>query len=253
MNKELLSFLSILIALFVGALYYSNIIQNPMVSTLNFIKSSYHNTTQSIQNGIDKYFFQASHIDKLKDELQMYENNHIVMHQIATQIHDLYLENGSSFSIDPRVSLVRTISYAKFGDFNKVWIDMEDFNSSRIYGLTYKELVAGIVVNDNGKPLALLNRDIKSSYAVSIGDQEAPGIVHGNNAKNLVVKFIPTWIEVYEGDEVVTSGLDAIFFKGLKVGRVLSVSKSQGYQNAIIEPYYNANNPDYFHVIEKVQ
>ncbi|MEO1938539.1 MAG: rod shape-determining protein MreC, partial [Sulfurimonas sp.] len=51
------------------------------------------------------------------------------------------------------------------------------------------------------------------------------------------------------GDEVTTSGLDNIFFPGLKVGKVISLSKSQGYQRAVVEQYYKANRPSYFHII----
>ena len=105
----------------------------------------------------------------------------------------------------------------------------------------------------NGKPLALLNRDIKSAYSVYIGKNHAPGIAHGNNDQHLIVDFIPTWYDIKKGDEVITSGLDNIFFKGLKVGRVLSVTSSQGYQNAVIEQYYKDNEPSYFHMIRKLK
>ena len=67
------------------------------------------------------------------------------------------------------------------------------------------------------------------------------------------MKFIPAWFDIQEGDEVITSGLDNIFFKGLKVGRVISVKKSQGYQNAIIEQYYKASDLGYFHMIRSVK
>lgn len=253
MNKQLLSFFSIIIALFVGALYYTNSMQSPLITLQNKVKINYHNTTEFIQNTFNKHFFQASQITQLQEKLNKYENNHLVMQQLASEINDLYKENNSSLKTDPRVELVRTISYEKFGDLNRVWIEIEDYNSSKIYGLTYKELVAGIVISQHGRALGLLNRDIKSSYAVSIGQEHAPGIAHGNNDEHLVVKFIPSWFEINKGDEVITSGLDNIFFKGLKVGRVVSVKKSQGYQNAIIEQYYNANDPDYFHMIRSVK
>ncbi len=253
MNKGLLSFFSIFIALLVGALYYTDLIQSPFISALNSIKSTYRDSTEFIQRTIDKHFFQARHISELEDRLQKYENNHLVMQQLASEINDLFQENRSKLKTDPKVELVRTISYQKFADLNKVWLEVTDYNSSRVYGLTYKELVAGIVVSQNGRPLGLLNRDIKSSYAVYIGENKAPGIAHGNNAKNLIVKFIPAWFSIKEGDEVITSGLDEIFFKGLKVGTVVSVTKSQGYQNAVIEPYYIANDPNYFHMIKKVR
>jgi rod shape-determining protein MreC len=253
MNKELLGFFSLFIALFVGALYYTNNIQGPIISALNYLKSNYHNTTEFIQNNIDKHTFQTDYIVELTEKLQRYENNHLVMQQMASEINDLFKANNSQLSTSPKVELVRAISYEKFGDLNRIWIDVKDYNSSKIYGLTYNELVAGIVIPKNKKPLGLLNKDFQSSYAVYVGSKKAPGIAHGNNAKNLVVKFIPAWFEIEVGDEVITSGLDNIFFKGLKVGRVVSVKTSQGYQNAVIEPYYKANDPNYFYMIKEVR
>jgi len=253
MNKELLFYFSVVAALIVGALYYTNAIQSPILSSLNSTKSTYHDITESISQTIDKHFFQAQEIETLKVELRQYENNHLVMQQLASEINDLYKENKSLFKTSPEVELVRTISYQKFGNLNRVWIEVDDYNKSKIYGLTYKELVAGIVINMNGKPLALLNRDIKSAYSVYIGEDHAPGIAHGNNDEYLIVDFIPTWYDIKKGDEVTTSGLDNIFFKGLKVGRVISVTSSQGYQNAIIEQYYQDNEPSYFYMIKELK
>ena len=213
MNKELLGFFSIFIALFLGALYYTNTIQAPFISSLNYIKTSYHNGIEFIESTINKHTFQADHIKELEEKLQQYENNHLVMRQLASEVNDLFKESSSNLKSDPKVELIRTISYAKFGDMNKVWLEVDDYNSSKIYGLTYKELVAGIVVSQNGRAMGLLNRDIKSSYAVYVGSNLAPGIAHGNNGKNLVVKFIPAWFDIKVGDEVLTSGLDKVFFK----------------------------------------
>ncbi len=253
MNKELFSFFIIFVALLMGALYYTNTIQGPFVTALNSIKSSYHNTIEYTQNTIDKHFFQASQIEELKENLIKYENNHLVMQQLASEITDLFALNHSELKSFPKVQLTRAISYEEFGNLNRLWLEVDDYNSSKIYGLIYKEFVAGIVIPKNNKALALLNRDIKCSYAVYVGKQKAPGVAHGNNDENIVIEFIPSWFKIEKGDEVSTSGLDNIFFKGLKVGRVLSVTKSQGYQNAIIEPYYNSNEPSYFHIIKKVR
>jgi len=253
MNKKLFPYLLILLALFMGALYYTNTIQSPLISSLNAIKVFYHNRVQDIEDTIDKHFFQAQQIAILTEKLKEYEKNHLITQQFASQLNDLYKENNSSLELNPQVELIRTISYEKFGNLNRIWLDITDYNASKIYGLIYKELVAGIVVAKEGKPLGLLNSDIKSTYAVYIGENKAPGIAHGNNDKNLVVNFIPAWYNIQVGDEVITSGLDNIFFKGLKVGKVISISKSQGYQNAIIEQYYQANEPNYFHIIRSLR
>jgi len=253
MNKKSFSYFFIILALFVGALYYNNLIQSPIISALNSIKSSYHSSIEFIENKIDKHIFQAKEIQDLKEKLQKYENNHLVMQQLASEINDMYKENNSTLKTNPKVQLVRAISYEKFGDLNRLWMDIPDYNASKIYGLTYKELVAGIVIAKNNKPLALLNSDIQSAYSVYVGKEKAPGIAHGNNAKNIVINFIPAWFNIQQGDEVITSGLDNIFFKGLKVGKIISVTKSQGYQNAVVEQYYKANEPSYFHMIRSVK
>lgn len=253
MNKEILFSFIIVLALFTGAFFYTTPLQAPLLSSLNNIKNGYHTTTKSISDAIDAYFFQVKEVKRLKKELQKYEKDHLVMRELANEISNLYKLRDSNFTIKPQVSLVRTISYAKFGDTNRVWIDIPEYNSSKIYGLVYKELAAGIVINKDKRPLALLNRDIKSAYAVYVGAENAPGIVHGNAQENLIVNFIPAWFHIAVGDEVITSGLDNIFFKGLKVGKVLSVTSSQGYQNAIIKPYYKAQNPNYFHIIRSVR
>jgi len=253
MNKKFLPYLFILLALFMGALYYTNTIQSPLLSSLNAIKVFYHDSVKSIGDSIDKHFFQAQKITELKSQLQKYQNNHLVMQQLASELKDLYQENNSTLSTNPKTELVRTISYEKFGNLNRIWLDIPDYNTSKIYGLIYKEMVAGIVVPKDSKPLGLLNSDIKSTYAVYIGKEKAPGIAHGNNDANLVVNFIPAWFKIEIGDEVTTSGLDHIFFKGLKVGRVIKLSKSQGYQNAIVKPYYQACEPSYFHIIRSLR
>jgi len=251
MNKELFSFFSIFIALFIGAMYYTDAIQTPLISSLNYIKTSYHKGMKFTQDNFNKHFFQSSQITRLTDELQQYENNHLVMQQLASEVNDLFQENKSKLKTNPKVELVRVTAYEEFGNFNRLWIEINDYNNSKIYGLIYKEIVAGIVIPKNNRPLALLNTDTECTYAVQIGPSLASGIAQGDNSDTILVKYIPAWFEIKEGDEVITSGLDKIFFKGLKVGKVISSSKSHGFQTAVIKPYYHTNDPNYFHMIRR--
>ncbi|WP_457744843.1 rod shape-determining protein MreC [Sulfurimonas sp.] len=253
MNKKTFSYFFLILALFIGALFYSSAIQSPLISASNSIKIFYHNTLTSVENTIDKYFFQADKIQELKIALKNHQKMNLEMQQYTSELNDLYKESNSTLTFHPDVELVRTISYQKFGDFYRLWMDIKDYNSSKIYGLIYHDTVAGIVINEDEKPLALLNNDIKSTYSVSVGESKAPGIAHGNNDENIVVSFIPAWFAIKVGDEVTTSGLDNIFFKGLKVGKVISIKKSQGYQNAVVSPYFKSNEPDYFHIIRRVK
>lgn len=253
MNKGLFSFFFIFTTLVVGALYYTDVIQSPFISVLNKVKTNYHTSSEFIQKQAFQHFFQAEHIAELSEKIKKYENSSLVTKQLTNDLNNLFLESRSELKVNPEVELVRTISYQKFGDLNRVWLEVNDYNASKIHGLVYNNLVAGIVISQNNRPLGLLNSDVKSSYAVYVGSQFAPGIVHGNNSEHLVVKFIPAWFLINEGDKVITSGLDQIFFQGLDVGVVLSITKSQGYQSAIVEPFYKSNTPNYFHMIKKVK
>ncbi len=84
------------------------------------------------------------------------------MQQLSSEINDFFTDNNSSLQTNPRVELVRTLSYQKFGDLNRIWLEVEDYNSSKIYGLVYKNIVAGIIIPQDGRALGLLNRDIKA-------------------------------------------------------------------------------------------
>ncbi|NPA66419.1 MAG: rod shape-determining protein MreC [Epsilonproteobacteria bacterium] len=252
MNKKFFFFLLLIIVLISGTINYTETIQKPINKTLNNFKLSYINLIEYIQDSIERHFDQANHITTLKQKLEHAQKDSLICIQYKNELKDLYKLEESSLKNDPRVTLVKAISYKKMGDMNKIWLDVKDYNASKIYGLVYNNAVAGIVVSDEGMPLALLNRDPKSSYAVFIGKENAPAIVHGENEKTIIATFIPMWYNIQVGDEVTTSGLDNIFFKGLKVGKVLAVSSSQGYKNAIIQPYYDLETTNYFYMIQKV-
>ena len=253
MNKKLLGFLALILLLFWGMMNFNNALQKPLIQLFNSLKNNYVDTLQNIQNTIDEHFLQARTIQNLNQELQSCKKNTLLLKQYKQQLQSLEKLSDSNLSVDPRVQLVRAVSYAKFGDMNKIWLEVHDYNASKIYGLVYKESVAGIVIPKEGMPLALMIRDPKSSYAVRIGQAEAPGIAHGNNDKDIIVTYIPTWYNIKVGDEVTTSGLDNIFFEGLKVGKVISLTTSQGYQKAVVRPYYDHKALDYFYMIVKVK
>lgn len=253
MNKQTLTTGAVIATLIGGALYFSNILQRPIINLNLFIKSSYLDLTENLQNSIDEHFFQKATIINLRQKNEFYEKELLNLHQVANEYQKLLQEHNSSFQTEAKTSLVRAISYVKMGNPHRVWIEMEMFDPTKVYGLLYRGYTAGIVIENDKRPVALLNGDLKSSYAVNVGASMAPGIVRGNNSRRLIVEFIPTWIPISVGDEVITSGLDKIFISGLKVGKVVSISKASGYQSAVIEPYFYGKNPAYFHVITKVR
>jgi rod shape-determining protein MreC len=253
MNKQRLTLTLFFIGCVSGALYFSPFLQAPFLKFSENIKLAYLDQLQSFNQSITEHLDQKNTIIRLQRENRYYERELLTMHQVADEYSNLLREQNSSIKTLPTLSLVRTISYVRMGDPHKLWLEMDGFNPKQVYGLLYRGYAAGIVVSDHKRPMALLNGDIKSTYAVSIGSSMAPGIVRGNNERRLIVDFIPTWVTIAVGDEVMTSGLDQIFLAGLQVGKVISISKASGYQSAVVEPYFYAKKPAYFHIITKVR
>jgi rod shape-determining protein MreC len=253
MNKQRFTLTLFFVGCVSGALYFSTFLQTPFIKLSQTIKLTYLDQIQSFNQSVTEHMNQKNTILKLQCENRYYERELLTMHQVADEYKNLLREENSSIKTLPTLTLVRTISYVRMGDPHKLWLEMDDFNPKQVYGLLYRGYAAGIVVSDHKRPMALLNGDVKSTYAVFVGSSMAPGIVRGNNERRLIVDFIPTWVPIALGDEVITSGLDQIFLAGLQVGKVISISKASGYQSAVVEPYFYAKKPAYFHIITKVR
>ena len=65
----------------------------------------------------------------------------------------------------------------------------------------------------------------------------------------MIVRYIPEWMRIAPGDEVITSGLDRIFPIGVPVGRVLSIRRQEGFKVAKIELYGDTLHPNFVWVV----
>ncbi len=213
------------------------------------IKISYINKIINLSTVLEKYFFQASTIEKLRkenDTLKLYKTLYIASKNKLDSLSKYQLLKDGIVSSN--IQLVKVLSYINFNDFSKVWLDLKK-QDDEILGLITNEYAAGIVVNENNRAVALLNGNKKCSYAVFIGDEKTPGILTSSlaNTTQLLIKYIPTWAKIKKGDEVITSGMDNIFFEGLKVGVVTKIKKQADMQIATITPYANVLEKKYFY------
>lgn len=244
-------FLFIILFLIVSLLYLFDadklIVKN--FTFFNDLKLSYINKVIGISTTVEKYFNQASSIEKLRtenDELKEYKILYTATQKQLDMMKEFISTNDTNQN-KPNINLAKVLSYINFDDFTKVWLDQEKEDDS-ILGLITEEYAAGIVVKENGKSVALLNGNKECSYAVFIGEDKVPGIVTSSkDGKNLTIQFIPIWAEIKIGDEVITSGMDNIFFEGLKVGRISEESKRPDMQTAIVKPYAKVLKKKYFY------
>ena len=249
MSKFVLFFTTLLIGLFY-ILHFDKILTDQF-TFINSFKKSYVKRSDIISSNLNTYFDQADKIKeltKINQELFKYLNLYT-----SSNSELLGLQNSTPTlnSKSEDLKIAKVLSYVDFNNFTKVWLDQEK-NDDKIQGLIDGEYSAGIVIQKANHSQALLNGNEKCNYAVFIGQNRAPGIIHKNEHKDLLsIKYIPIWIDINVGDEVITSGMDDIFFEGLKVGKVVKINKMADQQEAYIKPYSKVLQKKYFYVYNK--
>ncbi len=241
MNKKFIFFILATLLLIIYAFEIDKSVLKGLNNINNSFKSYWVDTTLSIQNSIDKYFAQQKTIEQLKIENAKLSYSNIILQK------ELYSKN-TQVQKEETLDDVYVLSYVEFDDFSTVWLDYstpyKDF-----MGLILDDSVVGIAKSQDNKTIAYLNGNKKCNYTVYIGESQSPGIIHAvPNSQNLVAKFIPLWSEINVGDQVITSGMDNIFFEGLKVGTVLEVIKKPEALEAIIQPAVNVLNKKKFFI-----
>ncbi len=96
--------------------------------------------------------------------------------------------------------------------------------------------------------IILLIVDQNSAVDVLVQETRVRGLVKGNSVNHCSLEYVLLRHEVHKGDAVVTSGLDGVFPKGLRVGEISEVAKQNSgiFQEIYITPYVD------FETIEEV-
>jgi len=211
------------------------------------ILAYYGDMKTKIQEKIDEHLSQQEEIQRLRTENQTLQKSAVLSIAFASKLNDMLKEHNST-GYYPHVKMVQSIGYTNLNDYGKVWLKFDEFNQSKIYGLLQQGYAAGIVVSNDGHPQGLLLSDPKAIFAVYVGNQKMQGLAQGNN-KEVLVKYISQWLQPQVGDEVITSGLDKIFFEGIKVGVVTEVIDEESSKTVVVKPYAASHVPAYMHVI----
>jgi len=244
MNKKVFWFL---IAVFTAFAFYFRIaIKDSVLFTFNFIKEEIISSYDIVKFKFDSFVNQAEQIQTLTKDNEKYRNYIEKIYPILTNY-----KKSKDFKLiqNPKIVFAQTISYANLPDMTSIYINYSDKNLTHPEGLVYNSEVAGIVTKSyKDYSLALLNTNPDTVYTVYIGKDKIPGIVFGG--EKLIVKYIPKYKNIKVGDLVVTSGLDRIFYEGVKIGKITSVIQKKLYQEAIVKPFYNPYHPTFFYVVK---
>jgi rod shape-determining protein MreC len=111
------------------------------------------------------------------------------------------------------------------------------------------EGIVGVVVEASGRyAKVLLLTDPNSAVDALVQHTRARGIVKGGGADYCVFDYVLRKHEISVGDMVVSSGLDGVFPKGLRVGRISEIVRQNAgiFQKVSVTPYVD------FDILEEV-
>jgi len=241
-------FIFLLIVLLLIKYNYNDYLKKPVLNITLGIKTEYINFIESVQNFVQKHIDQEKNIQKLQNEVAKLKKAAILSSAFASRLRSVLQDKSPVYN--PELNITRAVSYVDLANYNRVWLDFKILNKNKIYGLVYQGYSAGIVTEKNNRALGLLQGDEKCIFSVYIGKTKVPGVIFGDK-DDMIIRYIPGWMKIKKDDEVYTSGLDNIFFEGIKVGKVTEIIKEESYTSAIVKPYAKVEVPGYFHIITK--
>ncbi len=230
--------------------FYSNdTVRGLFTDFTQTLSASYYRSFLFVSDKITQHFNQADEIAQLRAQNSELEHAAALLSTFAYKLNAV-LDDKQSQKYNPHIRLVSAINYANIGDYTKVWLDFDEFDEDKIYGLIYKGATAGIVIPRASKPLGILQTDPSAIFSVYIGEDKIAGVATGDG-DGIIVRYITKWHAPKIGDKVYTSGLDGIFFAGILVGAVTEIKEQELYKSAVVEPAVSVQTPSFLYVITK--
>jgi len=118
--------------------------------------------------------------------------------------------------------------------------------------ITFQKVLVGKIEKayDNFSRVLLIT-DKNSSFTCKIQSEDTSGVIKGGGNFEIFFDLIPQNAKIQTGQEVITTNREGVFPKGLLVGEIESIEKSdlQPYQRAKIKPAFEFKNLDALFVI----
>jgi len=179
---------------------------------------------------------------KLKNQQLLAENLMLKELKAENEVLRKSLEIGLQKEF--KLILVETIGKDISQDFLLINKGSKDGLSKNLPVITQQKTLVGKIteVYENFAKVMLLT-DKESSFDAEIPEGGAPiyGIVKGKGNLKVSLDLIPQDKEIKEGDPVVTSSLGGVFPKGILVGEIKEIKKSdvELFQTAEIQPAFD--------------
>ncbi|WP_027326977.1 rod shape-determining protein MreC [Helicobacter pametensis] len=235
-SKPLFFFVLFLVGLFVF-FKVDHMLRGGVLAIGDRVKGAVFDTQEWLVQSYQTYFDQAATIEELREQVHDATQIRFERDELRSELEQiLRFYNLPSFT-SSQFTPIRSISYVEVGNYDRVWLTDYEGEEGRLYGLVSGGYVVGVAkMTDHERMVGYLNGDSLCSYGVFIGKSRSLGIIRGKNHQ-ILIDFIPLGSEINVGDEVVTNGMDDVFFAEIPVGKVIKIHEKNGFLSAEIEPY----------------
>lgn len=254
MRYKPLSLVVIVVALLFIIFDSSQFLRYQTLQLTDKIKFWFFDTKEDIKLSYAKYIHQAENIQKYREKLKNYSELELKLQALQTEFDQLsvFLNKEVTYQA-PDFIPTKAFSYVGMGDYDRIWLDLDiaSYPKDKVFGIVQNGNALGIATIKNNRLMGLLNGNENCSYAVYVGNQKIPAIIRydSSDPQKILADFIPAWLKVNVGDEVITSGLDGVFTPNIKVGKVTSVMQNYGYNTAEISPYAQKKDLSYMWLV----
>ncbi len=243
-NKILISLVIILIISVLS--FFQKEVKNLFYFISSPIQKSFWRTGQ----GIGNFFKAVSKIESFEKEKQELETKNTQLLSENIQLKELKKENeilreALSLQLQKEFKLktAEVISRDSSQDFILINKGSKDGIKKDMPVITQKKALCGRVfeVYEDFSKIMLIT-SASSSFDAKISENDIFGVVKGKGNLSLDLTLIPKDKEIKTGDLVITTTLGGIFPKGLLIGEIKEVKKSD------VEPFQSANLKPFFDI-----
>ena len=193
--------------------------------------------------------------ERLKEEVFLLRQENLLLRNFLNNLKGEIEVQETLRQISESIIHVRVIgfdfsNYHKSLTINKGSLDriMKDMVVLDRYGNLVGKVIGPISLKEARVQLIT---DEDSGVGVLLEEKGIIGIISGDGRGRCSFNYVlGTEENVLPGDQVITSGYDGIFPDGIRVGEILSWSKSESlFLDAIIKPYFKFEELDHLAVI----
>ncbi len=222
---------------------------------LRVLASPFQNGFHAIHNGIDGISIYFADKKALEEENTQLQEQLDVLHQQISQMEETRLENirlkelleyKEAYSKTYQLQLAETIAKKNNNLQYMITINKgsDDGVAAGMTVMNHYGLIGRVSSVLSGSCEVLLLPDHESAVGARVkSTREALGVVEGDGTStgNLQMIHLQHDANISVGDEIITSGLDAVYPEGIPIGEVIEiVNDSNGLtKTAYITPYVN--------------